>query len=242
MNAARDGARNVTVNASPAARAASTMGAAEPGVRHALIREAEPVERDRPSDADAEHEPEQLNQRVRGVGDPGLEVLCRQLPHSDRQRHPREQGDESPERDDVRRRVQAELRRSRRRRSSPLCPRPARRPAPRSRSWRRRCSAPPTASPTMPPGDDLSPAAPEHRRQCSAGKAVGRQPHEPRAREGMSLDLRQLRQGCRGRQLAVHHVLHQAVQLRDQVEIDGRRPHADREAPLRRQRSERELD
>jgi len=46
----------------------------------------------------------------------------------------------------------------------------------------------------------------------------------------MSLDLRQLHQGRRSRQLVVQHVLHHAVQLRDPVEIDGRRPYADREA------------
>ena len=168
-------------------------------------------------------------------------MLCRQLPHPDRQRHPREQSDESSERDDVRCRVQAELgdrgsaearRYTRGRRDDRL----------RVRGRTGSDAQCTDGQSDDAPGDELSPAATQHRRDCRAGKAVGRQPHEPRTRERMSLDLRQLRKGRGGRPFAAEYVLHQAVQLRDPVEIDGRRPYADREAPLCRQRPDRELD
>ena len=78
------------------------MPGAEHRIRRDLSDRPEPVERDRAADLDAEDEPEELDERARGVRDAGLEVLARELPHPDRQRHPGEEGDERRERHEIR--------------------------------------------------------------------------------------------------------------------------------------------
>ena len=65
------------------------------------MRGAEPARRDRAADADAEHEAEELDERVRGVRDPRLEMLGCELADADRQRHSREEGDEGGEGHDI---------------------------------------------------------------------------------------------------------------------------------------------
>ena len=217
---------------------------AERRVRHALRRRAEPARGDRAADADAEDEPEKLDERHRRVCDARLQVLGRELAHADRERHSGQQRHEGGERHDVRRRVSepevgdhggAEARAERgERRKHHLGPRRAL--APTSAIRRRR------ARPCR--RHDLTPAAAEDRRHGGAGERVSTEPHEPTAaRSGrLAISVEPRRALPSARYDRPEHVVHDVVEPRDRVEVDRLRPYAERVAPLRRERSEGELD
>ena len=78
------------------------MPGVERWVRRDLTDRPEPVECDRTADFDSEDEPEELDERARGVRNARLEMLARELSHPDRQRHPGEEGDECGECHEIR--------------------------------------------------------------------------------------------------------------------------------------------
>ena len=101
MSTSRRCARSVTRERDPRRDGGEQLQGVERRVGHDLRRCAEPALRDRPADADAEDEAEELDEGARGVRDAGLEVLRRELAHPHRERHAGQEGHEGRERDDV---------------------------------------------------------------------------------------------------------------------------------------------
>ena len=235
-SASRKRARSVTVNASPAATAARRCDAVKAVSGHDVGRRPEPARRDRAADADAEDEAEQLDERAGRVRDARLEVLGRQLAHADRERHPGQEGDEGGERDDVGRRVEPELGRGRRRRSWRRRRRAVRPSARFARARFAGIAIAPTRSPTSAPASGLAPAAAEHRRQRGAGERVRREQDRPRAARAAAPDhIVERRERLGPLQAVVEHVPDQVVEPGDRVQVDGRRPHAERVRALVRE-------